>query len=108
MLLMGGEIIPLAAILIVPITAIGYPLARAVARRMEGGGSTTAAPLPSEASARLARMEQAIDAIALEVERISEAQRFTTKLLSDGVARRGDAGAGDAAAQAPREVSRGT
>ena len=30
---------------------------------------------------RLARMEQAIDATAVEIERISEAQRFTTKLL---------------------------
>jgi hypothetical protein len=35
------------------------------------------------ADARLARLEQAVDAIALEVERISEAQRFTTKLLND-------------------------
>ena len=33
--------------------------------------------------ARLARMEQAIDTIALEVERIAEGQRFTTKLLSE-------------------------
>ena len=32
---------------------------------------------------RLARIEQSIDAIAVEVERISEGQRFTTKLLSD-------------------------
>ena len=40
----------------------------------------TATPL---ADARLARLEQAVDAIALEVERISEAQRFTTKLLSE-------------------------
>ncbi|MEJ7812193.1 MAG: hypothetical protein WKG32_17400 [Gemmatimonadaceae bacterium] len=32
---------------------------------------------------RLSRMEQAIDAIALETERISEGQRFTTKLLAD-------------------------
>lgn len=32
---------------------------------------------------RLKRLEQAVDAIALEVERISEAQRFTTKLLSE-------------------------
>ncbi len=37
--------------------------------------------------ARLARMEQAIDAVALEVERIAEGQRFTTKLLSEA---RGD------------------
>jgi hypothetical protein len=31
----------------------------------------------------LARMEQSIDVIAVEVERLSEGQRFTTKLLSD-------------------------
>jgi hypothetical protein len=33
---------------------------------------------------RLERIEQAVDAIAVEVERISEGQRFTTKLLSEG------------------------
>ena len=32
---------------------------------------------------RLSRIEQAVDAIAIEVERISEAQRFTTKLLAE-------------------------
>ena len=50
---------------------------------------------------RLARMEQAIDSIAIETERISEGQRFTTKLLADRAAaqdqlpagtRRGSAG----------------
>ena len=30
-----------------------------------------------------ARLEQAVDAIALEVERVSEGQRFTTKLLAE-------------------------
>jgi len=34
-----------------------------------------------EMAQRLARIEQAVDATAVEVERISEAQRFTTKLL---------------------------
>jgi hypothetical protein len=29
-------------------------------------------------------MEQALDSVALEVERISEGQRFTSKLLSEG------------------------
>ncbi|MDB4886666.1 MAG: hypothetical protein JWN79_2104 [Gemmatimonadetes bacterium] len=33
---------------------------------------------------RLARVEQAIESIAIEVERISEGQRFITKILSDG------------------------
>jgi hypothetical protein len=32
---------------------------------------------------RLQHLEQAIDAIAIEVERISESQRFTTKLLAE-------------------------
>ena len=32
---------------------------------------------------RLERIEQAIDAMAVETERISEGQRFTTKLLSE-------------------------
>jgi hypothetical protein len=36
---------------------------------------------------RIGRIEQAVDAIAMEVERIGEGQRFTTKLLAE----RGDA-----------------
>lgn len=36
-----------------------------------------------ELSARIERIEQAVDSIAIEIERISENQRFTTKLLSE-------------------------
>jgi hypothetical protein len=32
---------------------------------------------------RLERIEQAVDAIAIEVERMAESQRFTTRLLSE-------------------------
>ena len=32
---------------------------------------------------RLARIEQAVETIAIEVERVSEGQRFTTKLLAE-------------------------
>ena len=32
---------------------------------------------------RLERMEQAIDAMAVEVERVAEGQRFTSRLLAD-------------------------
>ena len=39
--------------------------------------------LDLEQSPRLQRIEQAVEAIAVEVERIGEAQRFTTKLLAD-------------------------
>jgi hypothetical protein len=37
----------------------------------------------SVSDARLARLEVAVESIAVEVERISEGQRFTTKLLND-------------------------
>ena len=37
-----------------------------------------------EVTDRLERMERALDSVAIEVERISEGQRFTTKLLSEG------------------------
>ena len=57
------------------------PLVRAFAKRLEQRGD--AARIPAEVTSRLERMEQAIDSIAVEVERISEGQRFTTKLLSD-------------------------
>jgi hypothetical protein len=40
--------------------------------------------IPNEVAGRLERIEQAVEAVAIEVERISEGQRFTTKLLSEG------------------------
>ena len=60
---------------------IFMPLARALARRLDRG--STAARVPAEVSGQLSQLTQAVDAIALEVERISEGQRFTTRLLSD-------------------------
>lgn len=77
-----GVWIPILAILTVPVMAIGLPLARAWARRMDA--TPARASVPPEVAARLERMEQAIDSIAIEVERIAEGQRFTTRLLSDG------------------------
>jgi len=60
---------------------IGLPLARAFARRMDRRGA--APQIPNEVSAQLNQLTQAVDAIALEVERISEGQRFTTRLLTE-------------------------
>ncbi len=39
-----------------------------------------------EMAARMARIENAIESVAVEVERISEGQRFTSRLLSEGAA----------------------
>jgi hypothetical protein len=77
-----GELIPITAIVAGAVIAIGVPLARAFARRMERG-PTFAPAVPPDVQARLERMEQALDSIAVEVERISEGQRFTTKLLAE-------------------------
>jgi hypothetical protein len=78
--MVDGVWIPILAIACAPIIAIGMPIARAYARRLE---SRPAAAIPNDVSARLERMEQAIDSIAVEVERISEGQRFTTRLLAE-------------------------
>lgn len=84
-----GEIIPpqavdisIAFFLMVAAIIIGLPIARAFARRMDrkGGGP---AQIPREVTEQLTQINQAVDAIALEVERISEGQRFTTRLLSE-------------------------
>lgn len=82
--MIDGVLIPIIALVSVPVMAIGFPIARAYAKRMEHGD--TGPRIPSDVSARLERMEQAIDSIAVEVERISEGQRFTTKLLSERIA----------------------
>jgi len=37
----------------------------------------------AEIESRLERLQQAVDSIAIETERISEGQRFTTRLLTD-------------------------
>ncbi|MES3034437.1 MAG: hypothetical protein V4813_10635 [Gemmatimonadota bacterium] len=50
-------------------------------------GRTAEAPRPDpEMAARMARIENAIESVAVEVERISEGQRFTSRLLSEGAA----------------------
>jgi hypothetical protein len=76
-----GELIPIVLFIMIGVTIIGAPLARAMARRIERGVSG-GNQVNSDVAARLERMEQAIDAIAVEVERIAEGQRFTSKLLA--------------------------
>lgn len=63
------------------------PLAFGAARTMWKRSSRPVLPAGSAESAeRMLRMEQSVDAIAVEVERISEGQRFVTKLLSEKAA----------------------
>ncbi len=64
------------------IIALGIPVIRALSRRFLAPRPVAPA-LPAEVMQRLERIEQAVDSIAIEVERVSESQRFTTKLLTD-------------------------
>jgi hypothetical protein len=45
--------------------------------------SSRGGALDTDSSQRLQRLEQGMDAIAIEIERVSEGQRFVTKLLAD-------------------------
>lgn len=59
---------------------VGLPIARAWARRMDRRGEPASA---SQIAPRLDRIEQAVEAIAIEVERVSEGQRYTTKAIAE-------------------------
>ena len=78
----GAVVISVAFFVMCAVIAIGVPLVRAFTRRMDRRGA--AAPsIDADTRDRLERIEQAVDAIAVEVERISEGQRFTTKIMSE-------------------------
>ena len=59
------------------------PIAVAYARRLWKRGATVIAPVPREVTDRLEQMGQAVESIAIEVERIGEGQRFLTRVMGD-------------------------
>ena len=79
------EWVGIVAVLVMAIigaTIVLFPLARAWARRLDRG--SVAPQLGSaDVTSRLERIETAVEAMAVEVERISEGQRFLTRVMSD-------------------------
>lgn len=66
------------------IFAVMMPIAIAYSRRIWRGKPAGPSPRPDDLSgARLERLEQAVDSIAIEIERVSEGQRFVTKVLTE-------------------------
>jgi hypothetical protein len=55
---------------------------RAIGKRIEAGAQPPAR-IPPEMQAQMQQLIQSVDAIAIEVERISEGQRFTAKMLAE-------------------------
>lgn len=85
----GPDYIPPQAIEIVKIffttvvvIALGIPIIRAFTKRWERGPQLPPTASP-DVTARLQRIEQAVEAVAIEVERIAEAQRFAAKLMAE-------------------------
>ena len=76
-------------------------IGRAYVRSIETERKSSRSDLPPEVQNRMTRIEQAVDAIAIEVERMSEGQRFTTRLLAEqfGEGARVDAGAAQSLAR---------
>ena len=71
------------AIPIVFTLAVLMPIAIAYSRRIWKKGATIIAPVPQEVRERLDRLSEAVESIAIEVERIGEGQRFVTKVMSE-------------------------
>lgn len=61
-----------------------FPLAVAHARRVWRRSVKAVAALPGDIAERFTRLEQAVESVAIEVERVSEGQRFVTKVLTEG------------------------
>jgi hypothetical protein len=96
------EVTPVVAILSVFVL---FPIAISIARNIWRRGSLPPAARPDrESTQRLERMEQAMDANAIEIERVSEGQRFVTRLLSEQ-RNGGTIAAGQPAAEAVRVAS---
>jgi len=60
------------------------PISIAFARRIWRRSAAVVTSFPREIADRLSRMEQAVEATAVEVERIGEGQRFLTRLFTEG------------------------
>lgn len=66
------------------IVVVMLPLSIAYARRIWRRGAQIVTSIPKELSERLMRVEQTVEASAIEIERIGEGQRFMTRIFTEG------------------------
>jgi hypothetical protein len=85
--------ISIAFFIMIAVIIIGWPLARAMGRRLEKRADAPALADPA-ITGQLQRIEQAVEAMSIEIERISESQRFLAK-LQNGAAERPPLSAGE-------------
>lgn len=80
---MPPEIIIVPAIFLITGSVVTLRIWLKHKERMAGLSSARSSPLAGELAGRIVRIEQAVESISIEVERISEGQRFVTKLLAE-------------------------
>src|SRR5690348_8278175 len=96
---LGGDIpreavdIVMGFFTMITIIALGIPIIRLLTRRLERK-PVPPTVAPPDVTARLERIEQAVEAVAIEVERIAESQRFSAKLMAEQVKAKLPPGAG--------------
>jgi hypothetical protein len=74
--------VSIAFFVMMAVIIVGRPIMRAIGKRIEAGAQPPAR-IPPEMQAQMQQLIQSIDAIAIEVERISEGQRFAAKMLAE-------------------------
>ena len=80
------------------------PLSVAYARRIWRRGAAVVSALPGEFMERMSRLEQAVESIAIEVERVGEGQRFMTRVMTEANARSLGAGPAEPVRQPARDA----
>ena len=90
-----GDVIPqqavdisLAFFVTVAFCVVGFPIARALARRLDRKTEFKSVAGP-DLTPHLRQLQDSVDAMAIEIERISEGQRFTSQLLAERAGEKG-------------------
>lgn len=78
-------LIPVSFFGMITAIAVGRPLVKAYARRMDAGVALRQTQAP-ELATRLERLETTVETLTVALERSLEEQRFLTRLLSDRAA----------------------
>jgi hypothetical protein len=75
-------VVPGLFFLTVIVMSLGIPLVRSYIRRQDRAALPST--LTPELERRLDRLESMVETVQVEVERMAEGQRFTTRLLAEG------------------------
>jgi hypothetical protein len=78
----GAVDISIAFFVTIAVCIVGLPIARAFARRMNARSAAIESGT-GHVAPQIEQLQNSIDAMALELERISESQRFQSKLLAE-------------------------